>query len=247
MGPNAPLCGRPLPLGLKSWYRAGVAAPNTGEVIVDRLRPGEHETAAQILAHSFLTENLFRFMFEGVEPERQVRATLPWFRTWIDVFADQGEIHTARLDGYLAGVAIRMPPDGYPPSGMRKVRLMVGLVRSVLIMALAKRRALQFPKVAGVIEKAEPKEPFWHMAWIGVPPQYRGKGVGAALADESVRLIDSGTAPGWFITFGPQTRALYERRGFAVESEVVPLPGCPVMWSMRRDPKGRPAASRSHG
>ena len=214
-----------------------MATPNNGEITVDRLRPGENEIAAQILAHSFLTENLFRFMFEGIGPDRQVRATLPWFRTWINVFADQGEIHTARIDGNLAGVAIRMPPGGYPPTGMRKVRFMFGLIRSVLRMALTKGRAINFPKVAGVIEKAEPKGPFWHMAWIGVSPEYRGKGVGAALADESVRVVDSGTAPGWFITFGPNTRALYERRGFVVEGEVVTLPGCPVMWPMRRDPK----------
>ena len=212
-------------------------ATTKNKVVVDRLRPGENETAAQILAHSFLTENLFQFMFAGVQPARQVRATLPWFRTWINVFADQGEIHTARIDGQLAGVAVRMPPHGYPPTGMRKVRFMVGLISSVLRMALTKRRAMQFPKVAGVIEKLEPKGPFWHMAWIGVSPEHRGKGVGAALADESVRLIDSGTAPGWFITFGPNTRALYERRGFVVEGEVVALPGCPVMWPMRRDPQ----------
>jgi len=214
-----------------------MATPRKGGVIVDRLRPGENEIAAQILAQSFLTENLFQFMFEGVEPERRSRATLPWFRTWINVFADQGEIHTARIDGQLAGVAVRMPPHGYPPTGMRKVRLMVGLTSSMLRMALTKGRAIKFLKVAGVIEKAEPTGPFWHMAWIGVSPEYRGKGVGGALADESVRMIDSGTAPGWFITFGPNTRALYERRGFVTEGEIVPIPGCPVMWPMRRDPR----------
>jgi len=210
-------------------------AGNVG-VVVDRLRPGETERAAHILADAFLTENLFKFMFEGTEPQRQIAATLPWFRTWISVFADQGEIHTARVDGQLAGVAIRMPPNGYPPTGGRKIRFMFGLIRSVLRMAMTKGRAINFPRVAGVIEKAEPEEPFWHMAWIGVSPAYRGRGVGAALADESVRLIDSGSAPGWFITFGPNTRALYERRGFVVESEQVPIPGCPVMWAMRRDP-----------
>ena len=214
-----------------------MANTNKGEIIVGRLRPGENEIAAQILAQSFLTENLFKFMFEGIEPARQVRATLPWFRTWISVFADQGEIHTARIDERLAGVAIRMPPNGYPPKGLRKVQFTCGLIRSVLIMALTKGRAIQFPKVAGAIEKAEPKGPFWHMAWIGVPPEHRGKGVGGAWADESVRLIDSGSAPGWFITFGPNTRALYERRGFVAESEIVAFPGCPVMWPMRRDPQ----------
>jgi ribosomal protein S18 acetylase RimI-like enzyme len=105
-------------------------------------------------------------------------------------------------------------------------------------MALTKGRAINFPRVASVIEKLEPKEPFWHMAWIGVSPEHRGKGVGSALADESVRMIDGGTVPGWFITFGPNTRALYERRGFVAEGEVVPVPGCPAMWPMRRDPKG---------
>ena len=213
------------------------AQRSEGLVIVDRIRKGEDQKAARILAESFLTENFFKFMFEGVEPAKQIRATLPWFRTWIKVFSDQGEIHTARVDGQLAGVAVRMPPGGFPPRGMRKVRFMFGIITSVLRMALTSSRALKFPKVAGIIGSLEPEEPFWHMAWIGVVPEYRGKGVGAALADESVRLIDSGNAPGWFITFGPNTRALYERRGFVLEKEVVPIPGCPVMWSMRRDPR----------
>jgi ribosomal protein S18 acetylase RimI-like enzyme len=120
---------------------------------------------------------------------------------------------------------------------VRQVRFTLGLIRSVLRMALTKGRAIKFPQVASVIGSLEPDGPFWHMAWIGVAPEFRGVGVGGALADESVRLIDSGDAPGWFITFGPNTRALYERRGFSVQAEVVPIPGCPVMWAMRRDPK----------
>jgi ribosomal protein S18 acetylase RimI-like enzyme len=40
------------------------------------------------------------------------------------------------------------------------------------------------------------------LAWVGVSPELQGRGVGSALANEIVRLIDAKPAPGWFVTFG---------------------------------------------
>jgi hypothetical protein len=40
------------------------------------------------------------------------------------------------------------------------------------------------------------------LAWVGVSSELQGCGVGSALANEVVRLIDARPAPGWFVTFG---------------------------------------------
>ena len=116
---------------------------------------------------------------------------------------------------------------------------MLGLMRGVTRMSATSRRALKIPSLGSQLDRLEPHEPFWNLVWVGVSPEMQGRGVGSALANEIVRLIDARPAPGWFVTFGPQTRELYERRGFAVEHELRPFPGGPIGWTMRREPSRR--------
>jgi GNAT superfamily N-acetyltransferase len=155
---------------------------------------------------------------------RNGRAITPWFRGWIRSFTRQGEIHAARLEGRLGGVGIRVPPGGYPLHGTQKGALHAQVERGVARMSATPRRALKMPGFGSQLERLEPKEPFWMLAWVGVSPELQGRGVGSALANEVVRLIDARPAPGWFVTFGPRVRALYERRGFVAEHEVRPFP-----------------------
>ena len=206
------------------------------DVSVDRLRPDEIEPGTTLLARSFVGEPLFVYIFEGKDPRRVERAITPWFRGWISSYMPQGEIHAARLDGRLAGVAIRVPPGGYPLRGAQKALFMIRLMRAVARMSATSRRALKMPSFGSQLDRLEPHEPFWMLAWVGVSPELQGRGVGSALANEIVRLIDAKPAPGWFVTFGPRTRELYERRGFVVEHEVRPFPEGPIGWTMRREP-----------
>ena len=206
------------------------------DVIVDRLHPDEIESGARLLAASFVGEPLFGFMFEGKDRGRVERAITPWFRGWIRSFMRQGEIHAARVGGRLGGVGVRVPPGGYPLHGTQKALFMLRLIRGVTRMSVTSRRALRMPSLGSQLDRLEPKEPFWNLAWVGVSPDLQGRGVGSALANEIVRLIDTRPAPGWFVTFGPRTRALYERRGFVVEHEVRPFEEGPVGWTMRREP-----------
>lgn len=75
-------------------------------------------------------------------------------------------------------------------------------------------------------------EPFF--AYIGVDPAVRGLGVGSRLADEAVSVADATGASAFLVTFGPKTRALYERRGFIVQGGFSPVPGGPEGWAMYR-------------
>ncbi len=208
-------------------------------VTVDRLRPDETAAGAALLARSFVEERFFAHAFEGRERGRVERAITPWFRAWIRSFMPLGEIHAARLDGRLVGVGVRIPPGGYPLPGTRQARFMLSLVTAMLSMAVTSRRALRLASFARELGRLEPNEPFWNLAWIGVEPDIQRHGVGGALADEVVALADSTSAPCWLVTFGPHTRALYERRGFAVEHEVKPFPDGPIGWTMRREPRPR--------
>ncbi len=204
------------------------------QVVVDRLRPGETDAAADVLARSFVHERFWSYVFEGASEQAMVRAMKPWFRVWLRRFAPFGEIHTARRADQLVGVAIRTAPGVYPLTGFAKVGFTLQLMGSVLRMGFTRRRALRMPGAASVIERHEPHEPFWHLAWLGVLPEAHGSGVGGALADMAISCIDAQPAKAWLLTFGPQTRALYERRGFEVTHDIRPLPDGPAGWTMER-------------
>ena len=204
---------------------------------VDRLEPGETDAGATLLARSFVDERIFAYIFEGHARGRVERATTRWFRVWIRSCMPLGEVHAARLDGRLVGVGVRIPPQGFPLHGARQVRFMLGLVGAMLRMALTSRRALRLGSFARQLARLEPEQPFWNLVWIGVDPDLQRHGIGSALADEAIRLADSTSTPSWLVTFGPHTRALYERRGFLVENEVQPFSNGPTGWTLRREPR----------
>jgi ribosomal protein S18 acetylase RimI-like enzyme len=191
-------------------------------LIVNRLRQDEIESGARLLARSFVGEPLFGYIFDGKDGGRVERAMTPWFRGWIRSFMRQG--------GSVSCLAAT------PCTARKRRSSCLGLIRGVARMSVTSRRALKIPSFGSQLDRLEPKEPFWNLAWVGVSPDLQGRGVGSALANEIVRLIDARPAPGWFVTFGPRTRALYERRGFVVEHEVRPFEEGPVGWTMRRDP-----------
>jgi ribosomal protein S18 acetylase RimI-like enzyme len=215
--------------------RSLMTEPEVAPLTVDRLRQGETRAAATLLARSFLGEPLFGYIFEGVSPDAAVRAMESWFSGWIRTFARDGEIHTARRDNELVGVAIRLRPDCYPLTGLRKVGFNLRLIKSVLRMGLTTKRAFSLPTAAGTIGAREPDVPFWNLAWIGVDPEQQRTGIGSALADEAIRVVDAQPAMAWLVTFGAHTRAIYEQRGFVVEDEIRPIPDGPIGWTMRRE------------
>lgn len=204
--------------------------------LVARLQPHELDAAARLLARSFLGEGFFGWMFEGVDPDAGTRAMTPWFRGWLRSYIHQGTVLSARLDGEFVGVAIRNAPGTYPAPGWAGLMLNARIISGVLRMAMTTRRALQMPDVAKAIGSREPHEPFWHLAWIGVASEHQRRGVGAALADASMRMVEEQPALAWLITFGPHTRRLYEARGFTVEGEIQPVPEGPVGWTLRKEP-----------
>ncbi len=217
--------------------------PEPVEINVDRLGAEEVGAGTALLARSFVEEPLFAYLFAGKERSRVERATVPWFRSFIRTFMADGEIHAARLDGRLVGVGVRTPPGAVPLKGVRKARFIASVVLANLRMVATSRAARGMMTIGPKLERLEPHEPFYGLSWVGVEPQLQGRGIGRALADYAVRRADESRASAWLITFGPETRALYERRGFVVEQEVRPLSDGPVGWTMLREP--RPAATNT--
>jgi ribosomal protein S18 acetylase RimI-like enzyme len=117
----------------------------------------------------------------------------------------------------------------------------IGLVQQVSLLPdlvrMVKLRGLK--RVMGVIDamnKAHPHEVHYYLQFIGVDPDYQGKGLGSALMQPMLARCDREARGAYLEITQEENIAFYERFGFAVIGELDLGQGAPPAWRMWRDP-----------
>src|SRR6185436_17608687 len=83
---------------------------------------------------------------------------------------------------------------------------------------------------------AYPKEPHWHLAFIGVDPAHQGEGIGAALLRHTLGRVDEQHLHAYLESSNPANVSLYRRHGFEVIREIR-VGGSPLVLPMLRVPR----------
>jgi ribosomal protein S18 acetylase RimI-like enzyme len=96
-------------------------------------------------------------------------------------------------------------------------------------------RALRFVRA---LEAKHPREPHYYLPFIGVAPQWQGRGFGAALMRPMLERCDAEGAPAYLEASTARNRALYERHGFEVSGDRISVSDSPPMTPMWRGPRG---------
>jgi GNAT superfamily N-acetyltransferase len=88
-----------------------------------------------------------------------------------------------------------------------------------------------------LMEGRHPRKPLhWYLAFMGVAPEWQGKGLGTALMRPALDRLDQEGIPAYLESSTPRSRALYLRNGFEVTDEFnLPSSG-PPLWQMWREP-----------
>jgi ribosomal protein S18 acetylase RimI-like enzyme len=95
------------------------------------------------------------------------------------------------------------------------------------------------PRIGAALARMEsnhPHERHWYLAFIGVDPEWQGRGIGAALMRPVLERCDGDGLPAYLEASNPRNRALYERHGFEVTEEFKIGKGSPPLWRMWRAP-----------
>ena len=130
----------------------------------------------------------------------------------------------------LAGAAVWMPP-GPPPISEDEM----GEIGS----AIAATYAEFTESIGGLVSKMEelhPREPHYHLPFIGVRPGSQGRGIGSALLRPMLERCDAEGMPAYLEATSEQNRDLYLRHGFRVIAPLSLDPG-PTMYRMWREPR----------
>ena len=163
------------------------------------------------------------------DPSDRTRRLRLFFETELSGIAlAQGLVWTTEE---VVGAAVWAPPEGWRvpiTATLRETPAMVRVFGRHLPLALRSRLRME--------GRHPRKPPHWYLAFMGVAPEWQGRGLGTALMQPALEILDAAGTPAYLESSTPRSRALYQRNDFEVTGEFnLPSAG-PPLWQMWRDP-----------
>ena len=200
--------------------------------LIAPLRRGHVRAVGEVFAASHAEYPSFRHLV----PEPAARAAV--LRALLaDVARDAlpfGAASVALVDSEVLGAALWLPPGRFPWSPARKARAVPAFLA---VLRAAPRSFLPLMRFGANAERRHPREPHWYLQALGVKPTAQGLGLGTRLLEPVLARADREGLPCYLETARQENVGFYERLGFRVEHEALPLvPGGPTHWALRRPP-----------
>jgi ribosomal protein S18 acetylase RimI-like enzyme len=193
---------------------------------VRKARPEDLDRLAAILARAFYDDPAMRWVISDdgrrhrlLERSFSLYLRKLWFR--------QDECYTTA--GVVGAIVWELP-------GQWKVGVRDQLR---LLPAMARINGRLLPRIVrslAVLESNHPSEPHYYLTFVGVEPEWQGRGLGAALMRPILDRCDEAKLPAYLEASSPRNRVLYERHGFEVTEEFALGHGSPPLWRMWRPP-----------
>jgi GNAT superfamily N-acetyltransferase len=143
------------------------------------------------------------------------------------IWLEQDECYTTEKG---VGAAVWELPDQWKLGLVDQLKLLPRLAMTY------RRWTPRLGRTLTALESDHPAESHYYLPFVGVVPEWQGRGLGAALLKPVLDRCDSEGMPAYLEASSPRNRTLYERQGFAVTEEFRLGRGSPPLWRMWRDP-----------
>ncbi len=216
-------------------------APARDDVEIKVLAHGQERAAAAALAASHADYPAFRHVFP--HPARRRRALPPFFAAAVRDAVPFGAVYAALERSKALAVAVWLPPGAFPWSVGRKLRATPSFVR---VFAADPGAFRAFMRYGSNAERHHPREQHWYLVVLGVRPEAQRRGLGRRLIAPVLERADHEGMACYLETSDRANVPYYERFGFSVINDALPLvPRGPTHVAMRRPPSGPPARAQS--
>jgi GNAT superfamily N-acetyltransferase len=204
--------------------------PPDPSLAIVRLSSSQLDSAGDVFASSHAEYPAWRHIFP--DPLQREPALRIFFAATVRDALQFGTVDAAVVDGRVLGIAVWLPPGRFPWSLSRKLRAtpaMLGVLRA------APGRFRSFARLGANAEHLHPTYLHWNLETLGIRHEAQGRGIGTQLMAPGLARADQAGLPCYLTTAKRENVGFYERLGFAVESDALPLvPGGPTHWGMRR-------------
>jgi ribosomal protein S18 acetylase RimI-like enzyme len=182
------------------------------------------ETLVDTLSDSFANDPMFNWVF----PKAQL---YPYFFHMLvkDVYLPRGIVHMAD-QGRAAALWL-------PPQERFQVAPRLGLLKFSLKLVRQDglRPVWRLRQQGWVFARHLPREPHYYLQFLGCRQQDQGKGYGAALLREGIRICDERGMPAYLESSNIRNLPLYQRHGFEVTAARAVAKNGPMVWFMWRE------------
>ncbi|MER7168622.1 GNAT family N-acetyltransferase [Micromonospora sp. NPDC000207] len=193
--------------------------------VVRAATPADLDEAGRLLAVAFMPDPVSRWIFP--DPAERARLHPAFFRPFLEAVLDGGALHVA---GDTVGAALWLPVDGHGPAEDDD-----GLALR-LEAAIGPEHTKRFAVLDDLMSADHPTRPHSYLPFIAVHPDHQGTGVGRALLEHHLRLLDAEGTPAYLEASTPRSISLYARHGFRRTAGTLDLPEGPSLYPMWRDP-----------
>lgn len=196
------------------------------------IEPITHQTcqeAAHVLGRAFADEPVSIAIYKGSDPDERIQNLTADFTIEVEDCIRRGIPLQISEAGKMVAAATIYPPGTYPFPWIYQARLMFFAILDSRRVSV--RASLRWQLAAG---KIHPKEPHYYFQYLGVLPEYQGKGYGTAMMQYFTALADQTKMPGYLETASAGAVPMYRRNGFEtlVEKEIIGIRA----WFMWRKP-----------
>jgi ribosomal protein S18 acetylase RimI-like enzyme len=189
---------------------------------VRKSRIADTAALAATLTAAFADDPVFGWVLP--DPVHRAAVLPDFFRTVVEVLAVHDNMWTT---DDTAGAAL------WVPAGHEVVPAEAAEAFETRMLTLAGPYADRMGEIMALLDEHHPAAPHEYLWFLGVAPRAQGRGLGSALMEPVLRRADRAGLACYLEATSPRNRALYERHGFRVTTEIA-VAGGPPLWTMRR-------------
>lgn len=186
--------------------------------------PTDLETLVATLSDSFAADPMFNWVFPHTD-------LYPYFFRMLvrDVYLQRGIVH---IEQQGRAAALWLPPEQRFQIAPRLGLLRFGLQ---LLREDGLRPVWRLLQQGSVFSRHLPREPHYHLQFVGCRTRDQGQGIGASLLKAGLRICDARGMPAYLECSNPRNVPLYERHGFQIRAAQAMGRQGPTAWFMWRD------------
>jgi ribosomal protein S18 acetylase RimI-like enzyme len=205
-----------------------IAAAAAEAQSVRKAGPSDLDQVAKVLARAFYDDPHACWVLRH-DATREMRLERGYAVGLRGLWLPQDECYTT---AGVAGAAIWMRPGQTRIPMKQQLRLIPAMVGAY------GREFFRVARLLTYLDSIHPHEPdHWYLAFVGVAPDWQGRGLGSALIHPVLERCDADGTPAYLEASTERSRALYERNGFEVMMQYALWGGGPLGWQMWREPR----------